>query len=90
MYQLCLGIIASGIGFVLAQRILFRFRDIRRRLWILSANVFCTESVATGTGIWVPAERIQKCLTMDNIAPFIFTILTISQFINYYYTFLFK
>jgi len=30
--QLCLGIIASGIGFVLAQRAPFRFRDIRRRL----------------------------------------------------------
>ncbi|GAB0169353.1 hypothetical protein LSPCS325_27900 [Lysinibacillus sp. CTST325] len=30
--QLCLGVIASGIGFVLAQRTPFRFRDIRRRL----------------------------------------------------------
>jgi hypothetical protein len=30
--QLCLGIIASGIGFVLAQRTPFRFHDIRRRL----------------------------------------------------------
>jgi len=30
--QLCLGIIASGIGFVLAQRTPFRLRDIRRRL----------------------------------------------------------
>jgi len=30
--QLCLGIIASGIGFVLAQRTPFRFPDIRRRL----------------------------------------------------------
>jgi len=28
--QLCLGIIASGIGFVLAQRTPFRFCDIRR------------------------------------------------------------
>jgi hypothetical protein len=30
--QLCLGIIASGIGFVLAQSTRFRFLDIRRRL----------------------------------------------------------
>ena len=30
--QLCLGIIASGICFVLAQSTPFRFRDIRRRL----------------------------------------------------------
>jgi len=30
--QLCLGIIASGIGFVLAQSTPFRFLDIRRRL----------------------------------------------------------
>ncbi|TDX99228.1 UNVERIFIED_CONTAM: hypothetical protein BJ099_117112 [Lysinibacillus xylanilyticus] len=29
--QLCLGIIASGISFMLAQRTPFRFRDIRRR-----------------------------------------------------------
>jgi len=28
--QLCLGIIASGIGFVLAQRTPFQVRDIRR------------------------------------------------------------
>jgi len=31
--QLCLGIIASGIGFMLTQRTPFRFRDIRQRLW---------------------------------------------------------
>ncbi|MGE7999786.1 hypothetical protein ACQKOF_14125 [Lysinibacillus sp. NPDC093190] len=37
--QLCLGIIVSGIGFVLAQRTPFRFRDIRRRLQLPSTGV---------------------------------------------------
>ncbi|MFF2291825.1 hypothetical protein ACFVUF_02660 [Lysinibacillus sp. NPDC058154] len=33
-------------------------RGVLRLSSSISADVFCTESVATGTDVWTPAERI--------------------------------
>ncbi|MGE7950337.1 hypothetical protein [Lysinibacillus xylanilyticus] len=32
-------------------------RGVLRLISSISADVFCTESVATGTDVWTPAER---------------------------------
>jgi len=72
-YQLCLGIIASGIGFVLRPADVFCAKAKRQQHDVghsgvftgcealslsssISADVFCTESVATGTDVWTPAK----------------------------------